>query len=67
MRSPTGRKNADPQMLFGGIMKGNITLSDVYDNLLFESNVQVSDFMLNNKGYGLVDRQERLGPTEKGC
>ncbi|MDZ7636593.1 MAG: hypothetical protein U5L72_20120 [Bacteroidales bacterium] len=54
-----------PEMPFGGIMKGNITLSDVYDELLFESNVHVSDFMLNNKGYGLLTVRSDWDPRKK--
>ena len=61
---PAGQEEST-EMLFGGIMEGNITLSDVYDNLLFESNVQVSDFMLNNKGYGLLTVKSDWDPRKK--
>ena len=42
------------QMKFEGIMSGNLTLSDVYNNLLFESRINVTDFRLNDNNYGLM-------------
>ncbi|MBE0678864.1 MAG: hypothetical protein IH592_08875, partial [Bacteroidales bacterium] len=43
-----------PELTFGGIMKGSLSLSDAFDELLFESNISISDFRLNNNDYGLV-------------
>lgn len=53
------------EMNFGGIMKGSITLSDIYDELLFESNMNVSDFVVNNNKYGLVSVKSEWDPRQK--
>lgn len=52
-------------MQVGGIMKGNVTLSDVYNNLLFESNISITDFTLNNVGYGLLTVLSEWDPRKK--
>jgi len=53
------------KMTFQGIMKGSITLSDVYDELLFESNINVTDFKLNDNSYGLMTIQSEWDPQNK--
>ncbi|MRR19965.1 hypothetical protein EG827_07200 [bacterium] len=64
-RDKPGVQEDSPVMMFGGIMKGDVTLSDVYDELLFESNITVSDFMVNNKGYGLLTVKSEWDPRKK--
>jgi hypothetical protein len=54
-----------PVMSFDGLMKGSITLSDVYNNLLFESNINVSDFRMNDHNYGLVSISSEWDPRKK--
>ncbi|MFN2313745.1 MAG: translocation/assembly module TamB domain-containing protein, partial [Bacteroidales bacterium] len=55
LRSMEPVKDVDaPELTFGGVMKGSLTISDPFDELLFESNISISDFMLNNNDYGLV-------------
>lgn len=50
---------------FGGIMNGTITLSDVFDDFLFESDVTVNDFLLNNSPYGKVTLRSEWDPQRK--
>lgn len=54
-----------PEMTFGGVMKGSLTISDAFDELLFESNITISDFMLNNNDYGLVTVRSDWDPRKK--
>jgi len=60
------------QMKFEGLMSGNVTLSDVYRNLLFESRIKITDFRLNDNNYGVVtissewDPQKRLAVIKAG-
>lgn len=59
-------KDADaPELTFGGMMKGSVTLSDAFDDLLFESNISISDFMLNNNDYGLVTVSSDWDPRKR--
>lgn len=60
-------KKADeaPVMSFDGLMKGSITLSDVYNDLLFESSITVSDFRMNDHNYGLVSISSEWDPRKK--
>jgi hypothetical protein len=67
-RDRRGRKEKSrnaPEMKIRGIMKGYITLSDVYENFLFESNLSVSDFMLNENSYGLLSVMSEWNPQDK--
>lgn len=48
-----------------GIMGGYITLSDVYEDFLFESNFSVTDFMLNDNSYGLLSVKSEWNPQGK--
>ena len=52
-------------MTFGGTMKGDVIVSDVYDEMLFESNIDVSNFMVNNNRYGLVNIRSEWDPRKK--
>jgi hypothetical protein len=54
-----------PLMSFDGLMKGSITLSDVYNDLLFESKITVSDFRMNEHNYGLVSISSEWDPRRK--
>jgi hypothetical protein len=54
-----------PELTFGGVMKGSITISDAFEDLLFESNISISDFMLNNNDYGLVTVSSDWDPRKK--
>ncbi|MFZ2287717.1 MAG: translocation/assembly module TamB domain-containing protein [Bacteroidales bacterium] len=59
-------KKADAvEITFGGMMKGSVTLSDAFNDLLFESNVSISDFRLNNNDYGLVTVSSDWDPRKK--
>jgi hypothetical protein len=53
------------EMNFAGLMNGNITVSDIYDELLFESNINISDFRVNNNSYGLVTAKSEWDPLKK--
>lgn len=53
------------QMKFEGLISGDLTLSDVYDNLLFESKINVTDFRLNDNNYGLVTISSEWDPKRK--
>ncbi len=60
------QKDADaPEMTIGGVMKGSLTISDPFDELLFESNITISDFRLNNNDYGLVTVRSDWDPRKK--
>ena len=54
-----------PELTFGGVMKGSITISDAFEDLLFESNISISDFMLNNNDYGIVTVSSDWDPRKK--
>ncbi len=54
-----------PELTFGGVMKGSLTISDAFEDLLFESNISISDFMLNNNEYGLVTVISDWDPRKK--
>jgi hypothetical protein len=56
---------ASPQMKIGGVMGGYITLSDIYEDFLFESNFSVSDFMLNENRYGLLSVMSEWNPQAR--
>ena len=58
-------KEGAPPMKFEGLMSGSVTLSDVYDNLLFESNVNVAGFRMNDNDYGLVKISSEWDPRRK--
>ena len=53
------------QMKFEGTMSGNLTLSDVYNNLLFESSINITDFRLNDNNYGLMTIISEWDPGRK--
>lgn len=53
------------QLKLEGIMSGNLTLSDVYKNLLFESRINVTDFRLNDNNYGLMTITSEWDPKRK--
>ncbi len=56
----------EPSMLnFEGTMNGNVTLSDIFDNLLFESKINVEDFRLNDNNYGLMTISSEWDPGRK--
>lgn len=63
------RKQDDPsesvQMKFEGMMSGNLTLTDVYENLLFESRISITDFRLNDNNYGVVTISSEWDPRRK--
>lgn len=55
-----------PSLLsFEGTMNGSVTLSDVFDNLLFESRINVEDFRLNENSYGLMTISSEWDPVRK--
>jgi hypothetical protein len=56
---------ASPQMKIGGVMGGYITLSDIYEDFLFESNFSVRDFMLNENRYGLLSVTSEWNPQAR--
>jgi hypothetical protein len=57
--------NETPPMNFEGTMRGSITLSDVYEDLLFESKINVDDFRLNDNNYGLLTISSEWDPRKK--
>ncbi len=62
--NPAGDADA-PQMSIQGTMNGSITLSDVFDNLLFESMINIEDFRLNDNNYGVVNITSEWDPRKK--
>jgi hypothetical protein len=60
-----GKEKSSMDMTFGGTMKGDIIVSDVYDEMLFESSIDVRDFMVNNNQYGLVTVRSEWDPQQK--
>ncbi len=52
-------------MTFAGTMKGAVIISDVYDEMLFESSIDISNFMVNNNRYGLVNVSSEWDPQQK--
>lgn len=60
--------NSDaPEMTFGGMMKGSLTLSDVFHDLLFESNISISGFRLNDNDYGMVTVMSDWDPRSRAA
>ena len=55
------------QMKFEGLMGGNLTLSDVHKNLLFESRIKITDFRLNDNNYGVVTISSEWDPRRKAA
>jgi hypothetical protein len=41
-------------MTFGGLMNGSVTVSDAFDKVLFESDINITDFKVNDNLYGKV-------------
>jgi hypothetical protein len=64
-KSKSDKPQKTTPMTFEGMLKGDITLSDVYNNLLFESNINVSDFKLNSNSYGMVSIRSEWNPLKK--
>ncbi len=60
-----GKEQISMDMTFGGTMKGNIIVSDVYDEMLFESSIDVINFMMNNNRYGIVNVRSEWDPRRK--
>jgi hypothetical protein len=58
-------KEGTPPMKFEGLMSGSVTLTDIYDNLLFESNINVTDFRMNDNDYGLMTVISEWDPRRK--
>jgi hypothetical protein len=52
-------------MTFGGRLKGSIAVSDAFDKVLFESDINVSDFTVNNNLYGTVTVLSEWNPQRK--
>jgi len=66
MKKPKpGNDGGLTDMTFGGTMKGDIIVSDFYDEMLFESSIDVSNFMVNNNRYGLVNIRSEWDPRQK--
>ncbi|MCU0457600.1 MAG: translocation/assembly module TamB [Bacteroidales bacterium] len=62
----SGPEAEEPSLLiFEGTMNGNVTLSDIFDNLLFESKVNVEDFRLNDNNYGLMTISSEWDPRRR--
>ncbi len=60
-----GAQENSAEMTFGGTMDGDVTVSDIYDNMLFESKINVSDFMVNSNKYGHVTLRSEWDPRQK--
>lgn len=60
-----GKEEISMDMTFGGTMKGDIIVSDIYNETLFESSIDVSNFMVNNNAYGLVNVRSEWDPKQK--
>jgi hypothetical protein len=58
-------KTTGTEMNLRGLMKGDVTLSDIYDEMLFESRLSISDFVINNNKYGLVSVKSEWDPKQK--
>jgi hypothetical protein len=65
-KRPSGKKDSgSPSMTFGGRLKGSIAVSDAFDKVLFESDINVSDFTVNNNLYGTVTVLSEWNPQRK--
>ena len=65
-----GKKKTQPEessleMNFGGIINGYIALSNMYNNFLFESDIDINDFVLNSTPYGLMTIRSEWNPQQK--
>lgn len=61
----SGTKTAGKEMELGGLIKGEVKLSDIYDEMLIESRISISDFLINNNPYGLVSVKSEWDPRQK--
>jgi hypothetical protein len=61
----SGTETTGTEMNLGGIMKGEVMLSDIYDEMLFESQISISDFFINNSRYGMVSVKSEWDPRQK--
>lgn len=61
----SGSMSEGTVMKLGGVMNGDVTLSDIYDELLFESRISISDFLINDNKYGLVSVKSEWDPKQK--
>ena len=66
-RNSSGNSSNSFEMNIHGIMDGNITFSDVYKDFLFESNINVNDFKVNENNYGVVTVRSEWDPRNKAA
>jgi hypothetical protein len=66
-KNSSGNSTTSLEMNVHGIMDGNITFSDVYKDFLFESNINVSDFKINDNSYGVVTVRSEWDPRNKAA
>ena len=60
-----GKEEISMDMTFGGTIKGDIIVSDIFDGMLFESSIDVSNFMVNKNLYGIVNVRSEWDPKQK--
>lgn len=60
-----GTDDNNATMSFSGLMQGYVSLSDVYKNFLFESNIDIADFILDGDRYGAVTVRSEWNPEQK--
>jgi hypothetical protein len=66
-RNSSGNSSSSFEMDIHGIMDGNVTFSDVYKDFLFESNINVNDFKVNENNYGVVTVRSEWDPRNKAA
>ncbi|MCI0523590.1 MAG: translocation/assembly module TamB, partial [Bacteroidales bacterium] len=64
-KSTRDKQSGSPGMTFGGLMNGSVTVSDAFDKVLFESDINISDFRVNNNLYGIVTILSEWNPQRK--
>ena len=66
-KNSSGDGTSSLEMNIRGTMDGNITFSDIYKDFLFESNINVSNFMVNDNNYGAVSVMSEWDPRNKAA
>lgn len=64
-KKPEGDEERGLEMNFGGIISGDVSVSDVHKNFLFEADARINDFVVNNTLYGRVDLGSEWNPQRK--
>ncbi len=64
-RSQEQDNNKQIELLLEGLLNGSLLLTDIHNNLMFETDIIIQDFILNDQEYGDVRILSEWNNTEK--